>query len=113
MRPNFPSQMAHRLAASSRRYRGLLHIFASCGSLWVVHETQMTPDLKTNLLHHGVADTLGSIAAIMPARLSREFEEQFGEPLYGYGIADRLCRHSDAAARGRCIQQHLTLFVSS
>jgi hypothetical protein len=56
---------------------------------------------------------LGSIAAIMPARLSREFEEQFGEPLYGYGIADRLCRHSDAAARGRCIQQHLTLFVSS
>jgi hypothetical protein len=42
----------------------------------------MTPDLKTTLLHHGVADTLGSIGAIMPATLSREFEEQFGVPLY-------------------------------
>ena len=73
----------------------------------------MTPDLKTNLLHHGVADTLGSIGAIMPATLSREFEEQFGVPLYGYGIADRLCKHSDAARQGRCIQQRLTLFVSS
>jgi hypothetical protein len=73
----------------------------------------MTPDLKTNLLHHGVADTFGSIGAIMPASLSREFEEQFGVPLYGYGIADRLCKHSDAAAQGRCIQQRLTLLVSS
>jgi hypothetical protein len=36
--------------------------------------------LKTNLLHHGVADTLGSIGAIMPATVSREFEEQFGVP---------------------------------
>mgnify|MGYP003694706943 CR=1 FL=1 len=32
MRPNFPSQMAQRFAAPSRRYWGLLHIFASCGS---------------------------------------------------------------------------------
>jgi hypothetical protein len=72
----------------------------------------MTSDLKTNLLHHGVADTLGSIGAIMPASLSREFQEQFGVPLHGYGIADRLCKHSDAA-HGRCIQQRLTLFVSS
>ena len=46
----------------------------------------MTPDLKTNLLHHGVADTLGSIGAIMPATLSRKFEDQFGVPLYGCGI---------------------------
>jgi hypothetical protein len=51
-------------------------------------------------------------AQFMPASLSREFEEQFGVPLYGYGIADRLCKHSDAA-QGRCIQQRLTLFVSS
>jgi len=73
----------------------------------------MTPDLKTNPLHHGVADTLGSISAIMPATLSREFEDQFDAPLYGHGIADRLCKHSEAAAQGRCIQQRLTLFVSS
>jgi hypothetical protein len=46
----------------------------------------MTPDLKTNPLHHGVADTLGSIGAIMPATLDREFEDQFGVPLYGCGI---------------------------
>jgi hypothetical protein len=59
----------------------------------------MTPDLKTNLLHHGIAYTFGSIGAIMPASLSREFEEQFGVPLYGYGIADRLCKQTRTARR--------------
>jgi hypothetical protein len=36
MRPNLPSQMAHRFAASRRRYWGLLRIFLSCGLAWVV-----------------------------------------------------------------------------
>jgi hypothetical protein len=35
MRPNFPSQMAHRFAAPLRRDWGLLSIFASCGLAWV------------------------------------------------------------------------------
>ena len=35
MRPNFPSQMAHRFAAPLQRDRGLLSIFASCGLAWV------------------------------------------------------------------------------
>jgi hypothetical protein len=73
----------------------------------------MTPDLKTNLLHHGVADTLGSIGAIMPATLSRIRRAIRCAAIRGYGIADRLCKHSEAAAQGRCIQQRLTLFVSS
>ena len=86
MRPNFPSQMAQRLAASSRRYRGLLHIFASCGSR--VGSSRDTDDTRSEdeLLHHGVADTLGSIGAIMPATLDREFEDKFGVSLYGCGI---------------------------
>jgi hypothetical protein len=35
-------------------------------------------------LHHGVADTLGSIGAIMPATVSREFESNSVSPLDSY-----------------------------
>ena len=34
----------------------------------------------------------------MPATPSREFEEQFGVPLYGYGITERPYRYDAAAA---------------
>jgi hypothetical protein len=36
--------------------------------------------LKTNLLDHGVVDTLGSFGAIMPATFNREFEARFRVP---------------------------------
>jgi hypothetical protein len=108
MRPNFPSQMAQRFAATSRRYGELLHIFASCGSRGLVHETQMTPDLKPNLLHHGVADTLGSTGAIMRRPSVANSKSNFGVPLCGYGIADR-CASTARQAQGRCIRQPSTI----
>jgi hypothetical protein len=40
--------------------------------------TQNTVKLTTNLLDHGVADTLGLVGAIMPATLNCEFDAHFG-----------------------------------
>ena len=42
--------------------------------------TQNTVKLTTNLLDHGVADTLGLVGAIMPATLNCEFDAHFGVP---------------------------------